>query len=321
MTAARGEAPGKVILLGEHSAVYGYPALAIPVHGRKAVATVAPAPDGKMTLCAEGIGECWRSGANHSSRLGPLADTAAAALRLFRASETGVRVNLSSTIPVGCGMGSSAAVSVALVRAIAAALGRSVSSDELSRLVMISERGFHGNPSGIDAAVIARDEPVLFTKGRGVMPVRPAGAAFRFLIANSGIPSSTASVVGDVARDREANRERYEAIFREMGDLAVAGKGALESGGVAALGNLMNRAHELLREIGVSTAKLDAMADGALRAGAAGAKLSGAGRGGNAIALLQSQADESAVREAFQEAGAVDICVERLEPAVSEATR
>lgn len=321
MAAARGEAPGKIILLGEHAAVYGYPALAIPVHARRARATVELAPGGTIELRAEGIGESWRSGAGQSSRLSPLAEAAEATLRFLGAPHTGLLARLSSTIPVACGMGSSAAVSVALVRAIAAALGRSLSAAEVAELVMVSERGFHGNPSGIDAEVISRDKPILFVKGQAAEVITPGASSFQFLVANSGIPSSTASVVGDVSQAYKRNEVRYAAIFREMADLAIAGRAALERGTPRMLGRLMTRAHKLLQDIEVSTAALDALVDAALAAGAAGAKLSGAGRGGHVVAVLDSSSDAAAVRHALVSAGAVDVCVECLDPVAVEAKR
>ena len=186
---------------------------------------------------------------------------------------------------------------------------------------MVSERGFHGNPSGIDAEVISRDVPILFVKGQAAEVITPGASSFQFLIADSGIPSSTASVVGDVSQAYKRDEVRYAAIFREMGDLAVAGRAALETGTPRMLGRLMTRAHKLLQEIAVSSARLDALADAAMSAGAAGAKLSGAGRGGNVIAVLNSPADRAAVRHALTSAGAVDVCAECLEPAAVEAKR
>ncbi len=318
MTTARGEAPGKVILLGEHAAVYGYPTLAIPVHARSASATIELSAGGRIELIAEDIGERWQSGSGRSGRLGPLAEVAEAALRSLSSPQTGLKARLSSTIPVGCGMGSSASVAIALIRAIAAASGRSLAAEEIAQLAMISERGFHGNPSGIDAEVIARNEPVLFIKGKGAASVRLGQASFRFVVANSGIASSTASVVGDVGKAYRKMQARYNAIFSQMGDLAVIGRDALERGAADRLGPLMSRAHELLREIDVSSPKLDALVEAAMGAGALGAKLSGAGRGGNVIALLKSQADERSVRDALVGAGATDICVESLGLAARE---
>ncbi len=305
-------APGKVILLGEHAVVYGRRAIAIPVTGRCAEASVQVHAAGPVRLEAPQIGELWRSDGRASSLLAPLGELVFAALRHFDAEGAGLTARLRSTIPMAAGMGSGAAVAVALVRAIAAALDRPSSHEEVTRLAMIAERGFHGNPSGIDVEVTARGEPIVFSKADGARPVLPAAADFHFVLADTGVAAATAAVVGAVAAGFTEAPERYETAFDELDALATKGCDAIESGDAAELGPLMDQAQSVLAAIGVSSPEIEALVRAARNAGAAGAKLAGAGRGGHVIAIVLSPNDIPAVERACIDAGAADTCVTKL---------
>jgi mevalonate kinase len=316
-----GRAVGKVILLGEHAVVYGHPALAIPICDRQAEVSLHLDSSSAIRIEAPAIGEAWSSEAARGSRLAPLGTMAREALRLFGAPDRGFTATITSAIPQSAGMGSSAAVSVALARAIAAALAHSLKTEELRELAMAAERGFHGNPSGIDAEVVIREHPILFDRYRGARTLKPAKQPFHFLIANSGERAggkSTSALVAAVADARRKDTPRYDAIFWEMGWLATAGKAVLEAGTAEQLGMVLTQAHTLLAEIGVSSAKIDKLLWAALSSGAAGAKLSGAGLGGNIVVVLSSSEDEDKVSRALQRAGAVDIIAARLGPAPVE---
>jgi len=305
MPAFSAYAPGKIILFGEHAVVYGRPAIAVPVQQVQARAVVEPdlrAPAGQVRLIAPAI-----SLDQTLDELPPDQPLAAAtravlgALGLSRSPACTIRV--TSTIPVAAGMGSGAAVTVALMRAYAAFLGRALADEQVCALAFEIEKLYHGTPSGIDNAVITYAKPVYFVKGEPIQTLQVA-TGFTLVIGDSGVSSPTAVSVGDVRRAWQAQREWYEALFNRMGEIAQEARQLIEQGSIRPLGALMDENHSLLQEIGVSSPLLDRLAAAARQAGAWGAKLSGGGRGGNMIALADAAAAEQ-VAQALQAAGAV----------------
>ncbi len=298
MTSA--SAPGKIILFGEHAVVYGRPALAVPVTQVGATVGVSAARSGvhieapDVSLTAE------------LSTLAPDQPLAAAVRAVFAAlnisSPPGCTVRVESTIPVASGLGSGAAVSVALMRALSAFLGRPLPDDAVNRLAYEIEKLHHGTPSGIDNTVVTYARPVCFVKGRPIETLR-VKAPFWIVIGDTGIPAPTRESVGDVRRQWEADRPAWEARFDRAGEIARQARAAIEAGNVAALGPLMDANHALLQEMTVSCPELDRLVDAARLSGATGAKLSGGGRGGNMIALVPPE-KAVAVAGALSQAGA-----------------
>lgn len=212
-------------------------------------------------------------------------------------------LRLESTIPLARGLGSSAAVAVALARALYAAHGVCPTQAQLLEAVARAEACAHGNPSGVDAAAVCADGPVFFRKGAPLEVVRP-GARMHLVVADSGERRDTRSAVAAVqarlAAAPEATRER----LARLGALAEAGRAALEAGDSAGLGAQLSAAQAELAELGVSHPTLERLVTAALAAGALGAKLTGAGCGGCVVALAADEAGQEAVREAWAAAGA-----------------
>ncbi|GAB4559619.1 MAG: mevalonate kinase [Anaerolineae bacterium] len=309
---AIGTAPGKAILCGEHAVVYGRPAIAIPVTQVRAEAIVRqdPAGDGVHVL-AEDIG------AEIDVDTAPEDDPLAVAVRLALA-ELGVprpqgwRISLRSTIPIASGMGSGAAVSVALIRALARAAGHELPTERVSQLAFEVERIHHGTPSGVDNTVVAYEQPVYFVRGQPPIPLQ-IGARMTLIIADTGIRSPTRETVAAVRERWQADRRRYERIFDEIGELVDAVRVAIEGGHIDAIGPLLNRNHELLSLLDVSCPALDRLVDAARAHGALGAKLIGGGRGGNMIALAPSERVER-IAEALRTAGAARVVITEVRP-------
>jgi mevalonate kinase len=298
-------APGKVILLGEHAVVYGRPAIAAPVWQTVATAAIKLLPHGSgCTIVAHDLGETLRLHEQGAEQ--PLALVTRLALaELGIEQDPDWRIDLHSTIPIASGLGSGAALSTALVRAVFAQVGRAADPAIVSRLVYESERIYHGTPSGIDNTVIAFGTPIWFVRGQPPESFAPP-LPFTLAIADSGIRSPTKETVGDVRRGWEQDPLRYEAIFNAIAAIVHGGRQAIASGDFDRLGHLMNENQALLVQLGVSSAPLELLIAAARAAGASGAKLSGGGRGGNVIALVKENRC-AAVEAALLAAGALRV--------------
>jgi mevalonate kinase len=273
---ARGRAAGKIILLGEHAVVYGRPALA------------AGLGLGLAVEVTEGAGpircESDRPELATDARPARLVAEAAAALDI---APRDLVVRVRSELPAGAGLGSSAALAVAVVRALAGAAGRVLGRDELLALGRRLEGIFHGQSSGIDPAAAMSDGGLFrFTRGEppDIVPLRSARGV-PLVVALGEAARSTGSAVGGLRARWEAERPRYERLFDQVGAVVEDGTKAIEAGDLVALGYAFARNQELLAEIGVSAPEVETRVAAARRAGALGAKLTGGGAGGAVIAV------------------------------------
>ena len=284
-------APGKIILFGEHAVVYGQPALAVPVDSLEARAVVSAqigVPSGEIWIEAPDIG--LSAPVSDLALDHPLRASLAVAAGTDDLSRIpACRILITSTVPVSSGMGSSAAVSAALIRAFAAFLGRRLPDQEVSDLTFEIEKIQHGSPSGIDNSVVVFRKPVYYQRGKP-LEFLAIKEPFKILVADSGIPGNTRTAVEAVREQWLASPEECEGLFNQIGEISRAAREVITSGDHRELGPLMNQNHSCLRELGVSTPELDRLAESALQAGALGAKLSGGGLGGNLIALCDTAA-------------------------------
>jgi mevalonate kinase len=305
-------APGKIILFGEHAVVYERPAIAVPVTQVQASATIEPAPSGSgLTLIAADLDK--RVALSTAPQDEPLAAAARLTLDRLAVPEPDATLTISSTIPIASGLGSGAAVSTALVRALASFSGHDLEPADASSLVFEIEKLYHGTPSGIDNTVVAYGQPVYFVRGRPIERLT-VGEPFTLLIGDTGKPSPTKKIVGRVRKRWQREPAHYDALFDQIGDLADEARRAIETGNVQAMGPLMDENHELLIRLGVSSPQLDELVETARLTGAMGAKLSGAGGGGNMIALMEDDFIED-VTDALKEAGAERVICTRVSTA------
>jgi mevalonate kinase len=270
---------GKVILLGEHAVVFGHPAVAAGLD-----ATVrAHACPGRGDLSAP----AWQL----EARVGDDSLPGQAIARLLDrlgAKHDAFDFWLEANVPSRAGLGSSAAMAVAVARAVAASSG----ADEPSVLeaVAAAESVFHRTPSGIDAAAASRGCVGRYDKQGGWRDIA-AASPFELCVGISGKLHDTGVLVARVkALCDETPGARK--LIDTLGDLARMGAEAVATGDTAALAHLFNLAHGLLFGIGVSCRELDDMVYTAREAGAAGAKLTGAGGGGAVIAIAGDHGEE-----------------------------
>ncbi|NLX37760.1 MAG: mevalonate kinase [Chloroflexi bacterium] len=302
---ASGSACGKAILLGEHAVVYGQPAIAVPIVDVRAQARVwAGSPGTGPAVYAADLAARFTPESDDQRGTG-LVLAAQAAIDAFMGQGPpliDLEIELRSLVPMARGMGSSAATSAAIVRAIAAHAHLSLDPAVLSRLVYLAEMHYHGNPSGVDNTVVAFERPVWFT--RGSAPVfMPVGVSLHLLLADTGVPSRTRDTVAQVRAWRERDAATVDGLTAAIGALVCQAREHLDQGDLAGLGQAMSANHALLRLLGVSTPALDTLVEAASAAGALGAKLCGGGGGGCAVVLCPSgRAD--AISAALRRAGA-----------------
>ncbi len=278
-----GHAYGKVILLGEHAVVYGVPALAVGID-RGAIAAAAALARGPSCLQIRGTRPVLADEPDN--------DLARAFRDVLAACGQAqpVRVDVSTDLPAGAGLGCSAALGVAIVRALESLAGREGSLDQTIGRAMAWERVFHGNPSGVDATVAATGGCRWFVRGGANDGVR-LGAPLSLAIGHTGLPSSTKGMVEGVARLRARRPEVVQKAFEGIEALVNNARSALEVGDVRSLGKLFDLNQMLLSGLFVSSAEVEQLCEVARRAGALGAKLTGAGGGGCVVALCEGPAD------------------------------
>jgi mevalonate kinase len=302
-------APGKIILFGEHAVVYGRPAIAVPLLQVRATAVVQTGRKKGVQFRAPDLG------IDTSLEDAGAEDAIAMAVRQVQeAAELDqlphMAITVTSEIPIASGLGSGASITAAIIRALAGYLDLAhLATDEwVSRLTYEVEKVHHGTPSGIDNTVVAYEQPVYFVRRQPLNLIETFEIAepLRLLVADTGVSSSTKTVVTDVRRSWQADPHRFEPLFDGCGHIATAARAAIESGDQLEIGHLMTRNQALLVEMTVSSPELNHLVEVSMGAGALGAKLSGGGRGGNMIALVTGETEE-AVHYALSQAGARSI--------------
>jgi mevalonate kinase len=259
-----GRGHGKLLLCGEHAVVHGSGAIAVAVD-RGTTVTLGTLDGPTRLTSAETDGRVLQ-----------------ALLEVLPAE--GFDVTVSTDLPVGRGMGSSAALAVALVRARAALIGEHPDVDEVYTRAMPIERAFHGNPSGVDVAVSAAGGCLYFRRGEPPVRERLPSPRFGLVVFDSGTAGDTSTLVAGVA----ARRPGIDPALARIAALVEEARACLHD--PRALGALLDENHALLRAIGVSNDTLDGLVALARRSGALGAKLAGAGGGGVVLAIVDDPA-------------------------------
>lgn len=281
---------GKIILLGEHSVVYGFPALAAALDRGVRIDVVPTPAGGPLRVDVPSWNLKLTSEDDHSFARGLCA--IADAIELGRPPLTLIG---DAQIPPGAGLGASAAFAVAIARALLAYLKKPAGPAAVTAVANASETVLHGKASGVDVALAVQGGIGVFRKSTGLRKIPLRGQRsdiwpLRVLVGPSGAPRSTAAMVERVAQATRGSDT--DVRLRELGSLCDTGTASLLAGKLDALGSDMNRAHELLGGLGVSTPLLDALCDVARKIGAYGAKLTGAGGGGSVIAIAPRDKEE-----------------------------
>ncbi len=302
-------APAKTILFGEHFVVYGEPAIVLAID-KRVQASVELRADQRIYINSLDLGfsgffieESFQPEHGCQEAQKKLEPVRVAIQRVLDRSErgSGVSVEIRSSIPMAAGLGSSAAVAAAVVFAVSQLLDVELSRDEVFHIVYEAERFVHGTPSGIDPAISTHGGVLLFRKDRGFTPLY-VKQDLPLVIGDTGVKRFTGELVAMVRKRRKRYPSIFDSIMKTGGEITLRAVEALENRDLRTLGELMNINHALLCAIGVSSEPLERLVDAARKAGALGAKLTGAGGGGCMIALCLPEKTKP-VGEAIERAG------------------
>lgn len=295
----RGRTWAKAILVGEHSVVYGHPAVAVPLHDLAMRATATPISGLSRLRSLDYDGPVDRSGPRFACVVRAF-DTA----REFSGClEQSFEIVTTSDFPHERGLGSSAAAAGAVIRAVLDACGRSASAEEIFALTQTAERVAHGRPSGLDAAATSSPSLIQFQGGQ-MSPLSQRIDQAHLVIADSGVHGSTRQAVMGLRQRYEEDAKTVGPLVAGLGDLTRDAITALHDDDAPGLGSAMSEAHTILAELGLSLPVLDELTRAARQAGALGAKLTGGGLGGCVIALAHGPTAAEEVRRALELAGA-----------------
>lgn len=290
-------AAGKVILFGEHAVVYGRHALALPIPDAVRVTVEPGSPTPSLAIPNWGV--AGEVALDDSQGVGA---AIALILRELDIRDRNFSIRVHTRLPRAMGLGSSAAIAVALARAFSDTMNLDVADERINSIAFECEKLAHGTPSGVDNTISTYAEPMLFSNDGGLQ-ITPLALQEvpPIVIACSNDAGLTSEQVAGVRARREQATDRYESLFSEIDQISVAGTALLQSGNYGELGLAMNICHGLLNAMEVSTPELERMVALARRAGAVGAKLTGGGGGGSIIALCPETTDD--VLNAMSQAG------------------
>lgn len=285
-----GQAHSKIILIGEHAVVYGYPAISLPLLEVEVTCKVVPAESP------------WRLYEEDT-----LSMAVYASLEYLDITEACIRCEIDSAIPEKRGMGSSAAISIAAIRAVFDYYQADLPHDVLEILVNRAEMIAHMNPSGLDAKTCLSDQPIRFIKNVGFTELEMDLSAY-LVIADTGVYGHTREAIQVVQ-----NKGKDALPFlHALGELTQQAEDAISQKDAEELRQILSQAHLHLKEIGVSSPEADHLVETALSHGALGAKMSGGGLGGCIIALADNLTHAQELAERLEEKGAVQTWIESL---------
>lgn len=300
-------APGKTILTGEHFAVLGAPAIAMAINLYSQVEarpTVHKHVDveADIPLYATTIANRNLALSDARSLLAPLRLAAQTTLKDLHRISNGVNVNVECEIPIGAGLGSSASINVAIISAVSRSFGARLNKKQICKLAFTPENVLHGRSSGVDQATCSYGGIIQFTRPFNVKPVRIREPP-KILVCDTGIHHSTKNLVGAVLRRSRKQKTNFQQYVSQVKQISHSAVKALETEDNTMLGTLMYENHELLKKVGVSHPMLNKLVDTARKAGALGAKLTGAGGGGCILALYEDSRSRTKIVKALKKQG------------------
>jgi len=291
---------GKIILLGEHAVVHGRHAIGCPVP--LTIRAVVEDGDRGVELLIPRWGVEYQLAKPPEQRRS-FEQAAGAILDKLGLADRTLRIEVFPDVPRSMGLGGSAALAVAIVRALDLHFRLGLTDVEVNELAYLSEQTAHGQPSGIDNTLATYGRPLVYRRGSPpLVELLNIPSPLSIVVGMTQSEGLTARTVANVSEARQRNPRLYEKIFDDIDSLVLQGVSAIQDNDVTTLGDLMNINQGLLNALQVSTPELERLIDVARDAGAAGAKLTGGGGGGAMIALC-GDATTADVQQAIERQG------------------
>ena len=294
-----GKSHSKIILIGEHSVVYGYPAIAIPL---KKIEIECAIEEAKSNFFYD--------------ETDTLSVAIFTALKYLKKENVKIKYKITSQIPQKRGMGSSAAVSIAAIRAIFNYFRENLEDELLEKLVNTAEIVAHKTPSGLDAKTCLSDKAIRFVKNKGFSYIDLNLDAY-LVIADTGIYGNTGEAIQNVKNLGSKAELSLKKLGRLTDEMTRILTGNIENKEekikkISKIGEIMTVANTELGKLNITIEKTELFVKTAIENGAAGAKISGGGLGGCVIALAENLEIMEKVKDGFTKCGAENIWVEKI---------
>ncbi|BAP85608.1 mevalonate kinase [Paucilactobacillus hokkaidonensis JCM 18461] len=308
-TTGIGTSHAKIILIGEHSVVYGQPAIALPLPEVKLTVTITKLDSEQQLLDSRYFSGSITEAPENMLGIKTLI---LALINQFDGQSDGWKMNITSMLPAERGMGSSAASAIAIIRAFFDYYDRQLSRETLLKLADIEEKITHRSPSGLDAATTSAINPIWFVKGHAGQHLA-MNVTGTLVIADSGVKGQTGDAIKAVKEQLLSNKEATVGQIETLGNLAKETKTCLQNGNSNNLGIILSRAQTQLKLLNVSHPSVDNLIQVAMDNQALGAKLTGGGRGGCIIALVKDAATAQSLSVKLIDAGATATWIQPLQ--------
>ncbi len=314
MTEGKASAPAKVILFGEHFVVYGKPAILASIDKRISVKARIRRDEDDDTIairsdigvagqyCNGGEFRMVEGGSEAKAVLDPLYYAIKRVLAT-RNKNMGIEIDICSKVPPAIGLGSSAASCVATIAAVDSLFKRNPSKQNVCKLAIEAESCIHKRTSGADCYVSTFGGLINYDSMSKAFKKLETGGSISLVVASTGVNHSTGHLVAGVKRFRERNQILFESLAKRASDICLEASIALTAGNYEKIGKLMDENQIILQEIGVSHYKADELVEICSKAGALGAKITGAGGGGSIIALAKDKEQGTKIASTIRAAG------------------
>lgn len=303
-------APGKLMLLGEHSVVYDHPCIVTAVDQRMSL-TAEEADNFQLDASEVKIAGYSKKledvGLGDVPKGAQFVEIAFKNLRQRYPGTRGVKIKTSSEFSSSFGFGSSSASTVCTVKALSELFGVKLSLRELFDISYKTVIDIQGKGSGFDvAAAIYGGTLYFWTGGKTITPLKIK--ELPLIIGYTGVKADTVSLINKVLSLAEKNPGKVNRIYEQIDGLVGKAREAILKSDWKNLGELMNTNQKYLDELGVGSEKLTLMVAASRAVGAYGAKMSGAG-GGDCMIAIAPEAKKNAVKQALASVGgeAIDI--------------
>ena len=279
---------GKVILFGEHFVVYGKASIASGISSHTTAQLIEVTEPGFKIIDNRDTADGYKE--KYAEAMAKSVVNMNQAIWHQDFDKTPVEVTLAGDLYCASGVGASAANCVAMARAVSQHFNLNLSDEQINQCGLEGDKAYAGTPSGIDNTCSTYGQPIFFRKTPegepNQMDLLELGKPLHVLLVSTGITTRTDLTVSGVKDRREQNPEKYNAIFNQAEELVLQAREALAAGNLELIGQLMDKNHELLKDIGVSHTYLDCLVEFTRKHGAIGSKMTGGGRGGYMVALF-----------------------------------